>query len=165
MTAPPRRSLWAPRRWLVAGAVAVAYVGVVGVPTDLIDTPLFWREIPPTWWSWPSLLLTALLVGLLASTYVAVPHGLATRDEDRPRRGGTAGAALTFFAVGCPVCNKLVLLALGSSGAMTYFEPAQPFLQAAAIALLGWALRARLRGERACPMPTDPPTPKGILHA
>jgi hypothetical protein len=59
---------------------------------------------------------------------------------------------LTFFAVGCPVCNKLVLIALGSAGAITWFEPIQPVLQAVAVALLGWALFARLEGERFCPV-------------
>ncbi|GIM63480.1 hypothetical protein Pve01_80590 [Planomonospora venezuelensis] len=57
---------------------------------------------------------------------------------------------LTFFAVGSPVCNKLVLLALGSAGAMVWFEPVQPLLQLAALGLLVWALRVRLRGELAC---------------
>ena len=53
--------------------------------------------------------------------------------------------------MGCPVCNKLVLLALGSAGALTWFEPVQPVLQVLAIALLAWALRRRLRGELSCP--------------
>jgi hypothetical protein len=34
-----------------AVGTAVAFVLVVAVPTDLIDTPLFSREIPPTWWA------------------------------------------------------------------------------------------------------------------
>ena len=57
---------------------------------------------------------------------------------------------LTFFAVGCPVCNKLVLLALGASGAMTYFEPVQPVLSLLAVVLLAWALARRLRVQSAC---------------
>ena len=42
--------------------------------------------------------------------------------------------------------------ALGSAGALTWFEPIQPVLQAVAVALLGWALFARLEGERSCPV-------------
>ena len=64
--------------------------------------------------------------------------------------GGYVGGFLTFFAVGCPVCNKLVLLALGASGALTWFGPVQPVLSLAAIGVLAWALRARLRGEISC---------------
>ena len=65
---------------------------------------------------------------------------------------GTAGALLTFFAVGCPVCNKLVLLALGYAGALQWFAPVQPYLAGLAIVLLMWALVVRLRGQVACPV-------------
>ena len=54
------------------------------------------------------------------------------------------------FAVGCPVCNKVVLLALGSSGALTWFAPVQPLLAVLSIAGLAWALRVRLTNQRAC---------------
>lgn len=151
MTAPWDVLLtWPARRWLTALAAAVAFVLVVAVPTDLIDTPVFGREVPPTWWAWPSLLVSSLLGGLLVATYVRAPS-----QPDRPssRRGGWAGGLLTYFAVGCPVCNKLVLLALGSAGAMTWFEPFQPVLQAAAVLLLLWALRSRLLGALSCPTP------------
>lgn len=73
-----------------------------------------------------------------------------------------AGGLLTFFAVGCPVCNKLVLLALGYAGAMTWFQPVQPVLQVLAVTLLGLALVQRLRGELAC---TVSPTPERTIHA
>jgi hypothetical protein len=144
------RTVWPARRWLVAAGSALAYGLFIAVPTDLVDTPFFSREIPPTWWSWPALLASAVLAGLLTATYVAVPRG----DQlDRSAKGGYVGGFLTFFAVGCPVCNKLVLLALGTSGAMTWFEPVQPVLSLAAIGVLLWALRARLRGEVACAAP------------
>lgn len=144
---------WPLRRWAVAVGTAVLYTLVIAVPTDLIDTPLFWREVPPTWWSWPALLVSAALAGLLTATYVAVPGTSGPAVDERPRRGGYVGGFLTFFAVGCPVCNKLVLLALGTSGAMTWFEPVQPLLQVVAVALLAWALRVRLRGQASCAVP------------
>jgi hypothetical protein len=144
------RTAWPARRWVVAAASAVAYALFIAIPTDLVDTPFFSREIPPTWWSWPALLVSAVLAGLLTATYVAVPH---SDQLDRSAKGGYVGGFLTFFAVGCPVCNKLVLLALGTSGAMTWFEPVQPVLSLAAIGVLAWALRARLRGEVACAAP------------
>ena len=143
---------WPPRRWLTAVATTAAFVVLVAVPTDLVDTPLFSRAVPPTWWAWPSLLVSAALAGLLTASYVARPP--SSPADRKQARGGWVGSVLTFFAVGCPVCNKLVLLALGSAGALTWFQPVQPLLQVAAVVLLGWALRARLRGELSCP--TDP---------
>ncbi len=142
---------WPARRWLLAGAAAALTVVVVAVPTDLIDTPLFGREVAPTPWAWPVLLTTSVLAGLLSATYVAPPAG--TEPRRREGRVGMAGWLVTFFAVGCPVCNKLVLLALGTTGAMAYFEPVQPYLAGASILLLGWALWARVTRENACRLP------------
>jgi len=56
------------------------------------------------------------------------------------------------FAVGCPVCNKLVVLALGAGGALTYFAPVQPVMALLTLGLLLYALRARLAGEKSCPV-------------
>ena len=59
---------------------------------------------------------------------------------------------LSFLAVDCPVCNKLVVLAIGISGAMSYWAPLQPFLAVASLALLGFAVRRRLRQLQSCPV-------------
>lgn len=140
---------WSPRRWSVAALAALGTVLLIGLPTVLIPNPVFGREIPMTWWAWPTLLVAAVLSGLLTATYVREP-GLSRLVEDDGTRSGMVGGVLTFFAVGCPVCNKLVLLALGSAGAMQWFAPVQPLLAVAAVVALAWALHVRLRGERAC---------------
>ena len=44
---------------------AIAYTLLVAVPTDLVDTPVFGREVPPTWWSWPALVVSSVLAALL----------------------------------------------------------------------------------------------------
>lgn len=148
---------WPARRWWVAVATAVSTVAFIAIPTDLIDTPFFAREIPPTPWSWPVLAVSAALAGMVTATYIAYPDGGA--PSQAVERLSIAGWLVTFFAVGCPVCNKVVLLALGTTGAMQFFEPVQPFLAAASIGLLGWALFTRLTRENSCRIPT--PTAAG----
>lgn len=139
---------WPARRWWIALVAAVGTYLVIAIPTDLIDTPFFARAVAPTAWSWPVLAVSAILAGLVSATYVAYPEGAAPlRSEGRL---GIAGWMITFFAVGCPVCNKIVLLALGASGALQFFEPVQPYLAGASILLLGWALQARLTRESSC---------------
>ena len=64
---------------------------------------------------------------------------------------------LSYLAIGCPVCNKLVLVALGSTGAVQFFAPIQPYLALAGVGVLGWALVVRLRGEMTCALPSAPP--------
>lgn len=143
--------LWPARRWWTALATAAFTVVFIAIPTDLIDTPFFGREVPPTAWSWPVLIVSAILAGLVTATYVAYPGGAAPRRVEG--RLGVAGWMITFFAVGCPVCNKIVLLALGTTGALQFFEPVQPYLAGASIILLGWALHSRLTRENSCRVP------------
>jgi hypothetical protein len=135
---------------VVAAGTAAATVVVIGVPTVLIPNPWFGREIPVTWWAWPVLVVTAILAGLTMATYVR--SALTPQRRDRLGRTGAIGGALSFFAVGCPVCNKLVLLTLGTSGALTYFEPMQPVIAVVSIAMLAVALVVRVRRENSCPV-------------
>lgn len=130
------------------GAAATAVV--IGVPTDVIPNPVFGRPVPVTWWSVPVLAVTSVLAGLLCATYVREAAS-SEQEIDRPATAGGLGGALAFFAVGCPVCNKLVVVALGTAGAKELFAPVQPLLAVVSIALLAAALLRRLRSERACP--------------
>lgn len=151
------------RRSVVAVAGTAATALLVGLPTDVVPNPVFGRAVAVTWWSYPTLAVVAVLAGLLLATYVRPEGRVEVDPQDRPARRGLVSGAVSLFAVGCPVCNKVVLLALGSSGAMTWFAPAQPLLAALSVTGLGWALRARLRAGRSCPVqPTGrPPQPVG----
>ena len=147
--------MWSSRRWGVAAGAAVATALVVALPTAMIPTPVFGRDVPTTWWAWPTLALTAVLGGMLVATYVREPGEAAPAAQGLDRKG-TVGGLLSFFAVGCPVCNKLALVALGYTGALQWFAPVQPVLAVGGVVLLGWALRARLRGQLSCPTPPEP---------
>ena len=120
----------------------IATLLLIGIPTVLIPNRWFGREIPPRPVDYAIFALTVALVAALAATY-ALPLACPTRE-----RSLTAGGLLSFFAVGCPVCNKIVVLALGWSGAMTYFAPLQPFLGVISIILLAATLVARLLPHR-----------------
>jgi hypothetical protein len=123
---------------------AAAYLLVVGVVTAVIPTPLFVRMTPVTPANLVFWIVPALLVGpLVASSLVPI----TPRTCDVGNRT-VAGGLLSFLAVGCPLCNKLVVLALGASGALTYFEPVQPLLGLLSVGLLGYAVWRRL-GPRA----------------
>ncbi|QYJ14211.1 hypothetical protein Rxycam_00007 [Rubrobacter xylanophilus DSM 9941] len=139
---------WGMRRYAIAAAAAGLWLVLSGVPTDIIDTPLFVRMTPVVWWDYPFWVAAAALAGLVAATYAPGPGtgGSGVSQEKKVLGGGL----LSVFAVGCPVCNKLVVLALGTSGAFAYFAPVQPLLGFLSIGLLAYALRARLAATRAC---------------
>jgi hypothetical protein len=153
---------WTLRRWGAAGVATVLSALVLGIPTELIPNPVFARRIEAPLWTYPSLAVTAVLAGLLLATYVRNEpqrrgRGLVDLADASPEetRRVTMGGLLSFFAIGCPTCNKLVLVALGSSGAITWFEPVQPLLALAGIGVLGWALRRRLANDVSCAVPTS----------
>lgn len=170
---------WRTRQVLTMLVAAVAVTALIGWATVLIPNEFFSRDIPPVWWNYPVWILTGVLSGALIATYVNEPEepsgnrsGVAAKAEAgqgpaspaEPARGtrterrsgpmGTIGIVLGWFAVGCPVCNKIALLALGYTGALTWFAPLQPVLAVAALVLTSIALVWRLSGQVACPMPT-----------
>lgn len=149
---------WPLRRWVTAAAVTAVAAFLIGVPTGVIRTSLYARMTPVLWWNYPVWAVSAILEGLLVATYVRAgsPESSPVRTQARGSRGGRVFGAglLSAFAVGCPVCNKLVVLAIGVSGALSYFAPIQPVLAVASIVLLGHALVRRLRSAEACPLPS-----------
>jgi hypothetical protein len=151
---------WTLRRWSAAASASVLTFVLLGIPTAMIPNPVFARKIEAPWWTYPSLVVTAVLAGMLLATYVsehgALRSGLGEPTPEESRRV-TVGGLLSFFAIGCPTCNKLVLIALGSSGAITWFEPVQPVLALAGVALLAWALRRRLQSATSCVVPAGRP--------
>ena len=77
-------------------------------------------------------------------------HPAPPASEARGTTLGTLAGFGAFLAIGCPVCNKIALVLLGTSGALTIFAPIQPLIGAASLILLAgtlaWRLRSRARG-------------------
>ncbi|MER5990852.1 MULTISPECIES: hypothetical protein [Streptomyces] len=146
---------WRPRQWATAGAGALMTAVVIGVPTDVVPSPLFSRSVPVPWWNYPALAVTAVLAGLVLSTYVRRPSPAGTERPPRGDRLGWLGGLLSFLAVGCPVCNKVVLLLLGASGALSYWAPVQPLVALVSAALLAEAALRRLSAQVVCPVPAS----------
>lgn len=138
---------WTPQRYLVVAVAGLAWLVLSGVPTGIIETPFYVRMTPVEWWNYPFWVVNAVLAGLLAATYVSIV-GNAAGAQGKALGGGL----LSVFAIGCPVCNKLVVAAIGTGGAFTYFAPIQPALGFLSVGLLFYALRVRLAGEHGCPV-------------
>ena len=144
--------------WTTASLLAFGLVAAI------IPNPVFGRQIPPEPFAIAVWLLSAPLMGLLGATYSAPAAPAGAAGEPVPlvvtpaagasgREGtalGTAASVAAFLAIGCPVCNKIALVLLGASGAMTVFAPLQPVIGAASLVLLAgtlaWRLRLRARG-------------------
>jgi hypothetical protein len=125
----------------VAGTLIIALV--LGIPTAIIPNSVFDRVIaagPANYFFWIS---TSVVTGTLLATYL-----LPRTVRDRAAEAGLGGGLLAYLAIGCPLCNKVVVALLGTSGAVTIFQPIQPFLGALGLILASVALVIRLRGIR-----------------
>jgi hypothetical protein len=168
--------------WTLAwtGVSLVAF----GLVSAIVPNPVFGRSVPPEPFAIVVWLVSAPLMGLLAATYM-VPAAYAPGAQPIPLAPAVSGSAAAathaasptastsaaardgsllgtlagfgaFLAIGCPLCNKIVLVVLGASGAMSIWAPIQPIVGAVSVALLAatvaWRLRRRAAGD-ACPVP------------
>ncbi len=143
------------RFWLVAALATAGSLLLLGVPTAVIPNPFFIRMTPTETFNVVVWLASAPLIGLLIATYVrptrqAIGHVTGEQGAGRTTLAGVAA----YLAIGCPICNKVVVAALGVSGALSYFAPLQPIIGAGSVALLGatlvWRLRDRARRCERC---------------
>ena len=140
---------WSLRRWLIAALAAALAAMLIGVPTGIVETSFYTRMTPVRWWDYPVWALSSGMTGLIAATYIRHPTGVDIDAPDRAKQTLGAGM-LSAFAVGCPVCNKLVVALIGVSGALSYWAPLQPALAVIALGVLAAGLAVRLRGEAVC---------------
>lgn len=144
---------WPLRRW-IAAAVAAALVAVaIGVPTGVLPSSLYHRMTPTTWWDYPIWAASAALAGLTLATYLRAPSNEMEPEPGRIAKRSLGATIFSALAVGCPICNKVVVALVGVSGALNYWAPLQPALGVLSVALLAVGLMVRLRGEVACPRP------------
>lgn len=124
---------------------------LIGIPTDVLPNPWFTRMTPATTGNYLFWVASSILTGALLATYL-LPRG----DRDRIAAASAGSGTLGLLAVGCPVCNKLVVALIGVSGAFNYFAPIQPLLGGLGLTVAAAALAVRMRGaRRACALPSS----------
>jgi hypothetical protein len=141
------------RFWAVAVGASLATFLLLGIPTAAIPNPVFIRMTPIEPFGVATWIASALLSGPLIATYVVKPTGSQLDLGEGRARSSLAGIG-AYLAIGCPICNKIIVAVLGVSGAMNAFAPIQPFLGAGSVILialtLAWRLRLRTLRCAAC---------------
>lgn len=134
------------RFWLVAVLGTLLAVVALGVPTAVIPNPFFTRMTPTGILDVIFLAATSPLMGLTLATFVAKPQQVVEDPHDATGGTRTSLAGIgAFLAIGCPICNKIVVGLLGISGTLTVFAPIQPVIGVASVTLLAGTLAYRLR--------------------
>lgn len=149
--APLRAGHW---NWARAGTAGLLSAAAITIPTDLIDTAMFSRMTPVRSWDYAlaalAVVLTAAAAGL-GRGRAAGANGARTVGV-----GPVTAAGAVALAVGCPLCNKLVIAGLGVSGALEFWAPIQPILGVVSVLLLGFVVVLRWHVALAGCRPTPP---------
>jgi len=148
------RATLGPRFWIVAALGTLVSLMILGVPSAVIPNPFFIRMTPTEPFNVAVWLLSAPLAGLLIATYLVRGGERPDVHTDTGTKRVTLGGVGAYLAIGCPICNKIVVGVLGVSGALNVFAPLQPIIGAASVGLLAatlaWRLRMRARGCTRC---------------
>ena len=115
-------------------AVAAAMFAGLGTAAALWENPLFIRMTTTGGFEIALLLSQAALAGV----YVGLPQSRCGR------RTAGAGAVIGFLGIACPVCNKILVLLVGSALLLEYYEPVRPYVAVGGVALLAAAIGLKL---------------------
>ena len=115
-------------------ATAAAMFVVLGTLAALWKNPLFMRMTPAGGFEIALLLLQSVLAGV----YVGLPRSPCGR------RTAGAGAIIGFLGIACPVCNKVLVLLIGSALLLEYYEPLRLYVALGGAALLAAAVWLKL---------------------
>lgn len=115
---------------------------VGGTITALWPNPFFVRMTPSG----------SAEIALLAAGAVLLGVFTVVRRPACSVRAAGAGSLMNFLGVACPVCNKLLVLALGAPFLMTYYEPWRLYFAAIGVVLLALSIAREVgTGRRATP--------------
>ena len=131
-------SMFTPKAWVIATLAAAIGLVVIGLPTAIYENLFFVRMTPVRAQDYVIWVVSSVLIGLTVGSYFA---GGSKAGEEKL----LSGSVLSVLAVGCPICNKPVVLLLGTSGALTFFAPIQLYIGIASVLLLGWTLLLRAK--------------------
>jgi len=129
-------SMYTPKAWFMTSLAAATGLAVIGLTTAIFENWFFVRMTPVRAQDYVIWILSSVLMGLIVGSYFVAS---STSSDGKILSGGL----LSVLAVGCPTCNKLVVLLLGTTGALTFFAPIQLYIGVASVLLLGWTLLLR----------------------
>ncbi len=138
--------LFGPKGWLLSLLGMASTLVFTGIPTEMIQNPWFTRMTPVRTQDYVFWMITSVLMGLIIGSF-AVSSKIGGQGK------ALSGGFISYLAIGCPICNKIVVLLLGVSGALSFFAPLQFYLGLGSVLLLLWTLRLRTQSlSEACPL-------------
>jgi len=132
------KKLW---KYISIGVFASIIIFLIfGIPTDLVPNNYFIRMIPIKATDYIFLSLTSIMLG----TYIALYY-YDKKTNKKCNYTAYGGAVAGIFAVGCPICNVMLISLFSATAILTYFEPYRPILGVLSLGILGTALIYKIK--------------------
>lgn len=119
--------------WIRSLVYALGLFAGMGTLTALWSNPIFIRMTPVISGDFVILAGESILLGLY----------LGIRAPSCGIKKASIGGILGFLGFGCSLCNKLLLMAVGSTMLLNYFEPVRQYIGWIGLAVLAVALYAK----------------------
>jgi len=137
---------WSAGQWRLATAVSVAAFFVIGEIGQTLPPENTGRMYPVEWWNWATLFASAVLIGLIAATFVTP----GSRRRGFAGAGSGSAGTVAAIAMACPVCSPLAIPLLGTGGALAFLTPDRGWVALGSVVLLALTLLLRLRASTTC---------------
>ena len=112
-------------------------IGVLfGTTSSLWENPIYMRKIEiKTLDYWIFAFFT-----ILGSFHMGIENRVC-------KKSSMFGGILGFLGFACPTCNAILVLILGNSFLMTYFEPIRHYIGFIGIGVLAWSLYRKIKAN------------------
>lgn len=137
------------RQWQVAATTSSAAFLLMGVVGETLPGASIGREVPVEWWNYATLVLSPLLIGLIAATFVD-EGPRANARVGGAKAGAGVGGLIGTVAMACPACSPLAIPLFGTAGLLSFLAPDRGLVALLSVLLLATTLALRLRAADAC---------------
>ena len=121
---------------VIAAGLSIIFFIIMGIPTALVPNPFaqYARMISATFLDYFFLVATSVLLAILISLKICYKSKKQIGVKE------LAGGAAGFIAFSCPLCNVLLITALGSTVVSSFIEPLRPILGVISIIILSYLI-------------------------
>lgn len=141
------------RQWQTAAVISGAAFLLMGIVGETLPGASLGRTIPVEWWNYVTLVLSPVLIGLIAATFVTERQPKGSQFGGA-KAGAGIGAVVGTVAMACPVCSPLAIPLFGAAGLLSFLAPERGLIALLSVLLLAITLALRLNTSRMCQIQT-----------